>query len=177
MLSFARHKRRDLTPDPVLYFEDNLAAFEYTCRYMRRPLDSNSQSRGLIIGYVHGNFAPAEGDDFSNRIAAKGKYFDVSLATNQGPVRVQKCGTILQETAHDMAQVALQKGQLASDFVLDVAPPREGDLVVVEIGKYDTAYPPNHYMNYFIIVYRLLPEIHPPEHSFRSELEVIFASV
>jgi hypothetical protein len=176
MFGFRRRKHLSLTPAPVLYFKDGLAAFEYACRFMPRSMDSNSRGRGLLIGYVHGSFTPSEGDDFFDSIAAKGKYFDVSLASDRGPVRIHKCGTILQETAHDMAQLALQKGQVASDFVVHVAPPRQGDLVAVEIGKYDPAYPPNHYLNYFMIVYRLLLEIHPPEHSFRSELEVIFAS-
>jgi hypothetical protein len=52
-----------------------------------------------------------------------------------------------------------------------------GDLVAIEIGRYDSRHPPEHYMNYFTIVYRFLPETRLPDHKFLSELEVFFTKI
>jgi hypothetical protein len=170
---FFRRKNRKSAPSRVLYFKDGFAAFEYACQYMSRPLDLGSRTSKLVIGLVHGIAVSTDSDSAEDLLRQRGTYFDVSLATEGGPIRVQNCGTVLQETAQDVTQIARERGQVAVDFQLDVEPPKAGDLVAIEIANYDSRYPPGHYFNYFTIVYRLLPEIHPPEHIFRAELEAL----
>jgi hypothetical protein len=175
-LKFFCRKKRNEIPTPALYFKDEFSAFEYACRYMSRPLDLSSRSSNLIIGYVHGRVVPIDNDSIEGLLSQRGTYFDVSLATEGGPIRVQNCGTILEETARDMAEIARERRRVVVDFPVKVEPPRLGDLVAIEIANYNPQYPPGHFLNYFAIVYRLIPEIHPPEHMFRLELEALLSN-
>jgi hypothetical protein len=139
---------------------------------MTQSLENALKNCVPIIGYVHGD---ALSDGLSMFPPPKGRYFEVSLATEDGPIRVQNCGTILVATAHDLVQAAQERGQVPKNFTLDIAPPESGDLVSITIGEYNHHYPPEHRANYFIIVDRLLPEIHLPNHRFLFELEVLLA--
>jgi hypothetical protein len=158
---FRKKPRRDPFPQVPnkLVFKSNEAAFEYACQFMTRRLHltaptHETKPEDLIVGFVHG---AAEAEyDFGFKGTAS--YYDVSLAVDGGPVRVPRCGSILAETAVDILKAKVE-------------PPRSGDLVLVEVGSYDPAYPVENAINYFVLAFRLKPEIDTATGSFRSELE------
>ena len=148
---------------PVFYFKDTRRALEYACEYMSRPLRrvlSNDQTKpeDLIIGFVHGEAHPTAETFIADLLSRNGpKYYDVSLAAEGGPVRVPRWGSILVETASDLLNAKVE-------------PPKAGDLVLVSIGSYDPALPVDDVNNYFIITFRLRPELDSALEGFRSEL-------
>src|SRR6202040_1410839 len=89
-----------------------------------RPLIANTRETGLVVGFVHDQIVRTDTGSLKSALS----YFDVSLATDTGPIRVTNCGTILKETAEDILKKA------GKNF--SIAPPNTGDLVAVDIGAY-----------------------------------------
>jgi hypothetical protein len=159
MLGFSRRKK--IKVPPVLYFKDTSAAFEYACEWMAREVrprqatDRSASPEDLIVGFVHGPAAVELGPSPPGRLPPR---YDVSLAVKGGRARVPQCGSILVETAFDLLDVKVE-------------PPRAGDLVLVDVGAYNPDYPFNNLINYFMITFRLKPEMETKSFAFRSELE------
>ena len=106
---------------------------------------------------MHGH-AKNSSDDVGLIFKNAPSYYDVSLATDEQPARVPRCGSILVETAQDILKTK-------------VKPPSEGDLVLVEVGSHDPNFPVDNPINYFIVAFRLRPELDLTTGSFRSESE------
>jgi hypothetical protein len=170
VFGFLRRKRP--TVPKILYFKGNAEAFQYACKYMARPVlptrIGEPSGQPLIVGFVNG---AAENDFLNNLLESKSEkktlYFDVSLALENGPVRIPRCGSIMTELAQDTLNN--WKIKLPNEHPV-LLPPRFGDLVLLDTGSYDPVFPLDHPINYFMIVLRLKPEMSITRHAFLTEL-------
>lgn len=134
-------------PPEILHFKSNDAAFEYAAEYMQRPLLKDA----TIFGQVLVKVVP----QFGGLLKQQPKW-RVRLATEQGVLQTDHCGSIAE--------------QLASDVNLMSSPIKEGDLVAVQVGSYDPKYAVDSQMQYFIIVCKLKPELRTDTHVFSPDV-------
>jgi hypothetical protein len=124
--------RKPASPD-ALYFKSNEGAFEYACKFMSHPLDRNASEQKLpFIGLVHGQ-TPDDSILLCLESYKPQLHYAVILAVEDGPIRIDKCGSILSEVIRH--------------YGIDVPPPSAGDLVLVNASSYSPDRDPNDPLN------------------------------
>ena len=123
------HTETNFPTDTELFLKTTEAAFEYAVRFLPGEFATGNKLYGII------DEVPEEVHDNS--------LWGVRLAAGGGAIPIKSCGNI----ANSMRRHLNLPEQVY----------KAGDLVVIEISRYDTAFPITSPMQYFIIMGRLLP--------------------